>query len=182
MADVTIPLCACGCGLPAAIAKKTQRGVKKGNPCRFHVGHHAVTRVYRVRGRRRLHRLRAEAALGHPLPPKAQVHHPDNDPWNANARLVICPDYAYHALLHQRERVLRAGGNPNTDVVCSRCRLPKPRDQFSNARRRDQHIQHSYLCKMCDAAVKRARLVENKAHINALRRKRRAERKLVDTK
>jgi HNH endonuclease len=53
----------------------------------------------------------AEQALGKPLPEGAQVHHinhkkTDNRPCN----LVICPDAAYHALLHKREKALISMG------------------------------------------------------------------------
>jgi hypothetical protein len=61
-----------------------------------------------------LHRVQAEAALGHPLPPKAVVHH-------ADGTLVICQDQSYHMLLHQRMRVLARGGDQNTQRICSAC-------------------------------------------------------------
>lgn len=68
----------------------------------------------------------AEKALGKHLPPRALVHHfnedhSDNSPGN----LVICQDQSYHRLLHTRAAVYRAGGNPNTDKLCSRCAVPK---------------------------------------------------------
>ena len=50
------------------------------------------------------HRLVAERALGKELPPGAVVHHinqnrGDNRPCN----LVVCPDQAYHRLIHGRQ-------------------------------------------------------------------------------
>lgn len=79
--------------------------------------------------RKRVHVLLAEKALGRPLPKKARVHHADcnklnNDP----ANLVICPDDAYHLLLHQRIYALEACGNPNY----LKCRFCKQYDDPKN--------------------------------------------------
>lgn len=56
------------------------------------------------------HVVMAEKALGRPLPPGAEVHHMDRDRTNNNTKspwnLVICPDHAYHLLLHRRARML----------------------------------------------------------------------------
>lgn len=57
------------------------------------------------------HLLLAEAALGKPLPPRAEVHHVRGK--HDNRALVICEDRKYHQLLHQRQRALDACGNPN---------------------------------------------------------------------
>lgn len=62
----------------------------------------------------REHRLIVERILGRQLPPKAVVHHVDenrlnNDPHN----FVVCPDTKYHSLLHTRMNALRASGNAN---------------------------------------------------------------------
>ena len=67
------------------------------------------------------HRIRAEKALGRPLPKGVDVHHADGSR-SSDAPLVICQDRAYHMLLHRRMRVKELGGDPNTDVICKRCR------------------------------------------------------------
>lgn len=73
----------------------------------------------------------AEQALGKPLPMGCEVHHVDgNKRNNDNANLVICQDRRYHMLLHTRARVVRAGGNPNTDAYCSVCHTAKPLASF----------------------------------------------------
>ncbi len=60
------------------------------------------------------HVLIAENALGKFLPIGTIVHHIDEDGNNNHKNnLVICQDRAYHNLLHQRMRALKAFGNPN---------------------------------------------------------------------
>jgi len=69
------------------------------------------------------HIIVAERALGRYLPKKAVVHHVDHDQKNnAPRNLVICQDQSYHQLLHLRERVLRAGGDPNLHRICCDCK------------------------------------------------------------
>lgn len=87
-------------------------------------------RMRLVNGKLRLvHRLRAEAALGKPLPPGAVVHHADGTK-SEYAPLVICEDEAYHQLLHFRMRLRAAGADPNTERVCTYCHEVKPLSAF----------------------------------------------------
>lgn len=81
--------------------------------------------------RTRPHVLLVEKMLGRRLPSNAVVHHINrNRKDNRNSNLVVCQDQAYHMIIHQRMRVLGAAGNPNTDKICSRCRVVKPRSDF----------------------------------------------------
>lgn len=108
---------------------------------------------------RTLHRVRAERALGKPLVPTVHIHHPDEDPLNPEARLVICQDSAYHQLLHFRMRIKAAGGNPNTDRLCSRCKAVKPSTEFNVNRGRKADGLDSF-CRNCireKNAIQRAR-------------------------
>jgi hypothetical protein len=124
-----------------------------------------VVKRYRLVGptakRRQLHRVRAELALGKPLPPKAIVHHADGSRAD-DAPLVICQDDAYHKLLHIRMRVKAAGGNPNTDRICSQCGLVKRIEEFSGK----PHLQLR-PCRPCEnlrnRIAKRARREQKRA-------------------
>src|SRR3954467_11845304 len=125
-----------------------------------------VPRGYVAQGRRgerisHVHRLRAEAALGKPLPPAAEVHHVDGDKANPTARLVICQDTAYHFLLHFRARIIAAGGNPNTERVCSRCKAVKPIGEFNRNKMRKADGLDNF-CRRC---------VREKNAIQKMRRK-----------
>lgn len=94
----------------------------------------------------RLHRVRAEQALGRVLPIRAVVHHADGTRRD-DSPLVICQDAAYHALLHLRMRVKAAGGNPNTDAICKCCRHVKRLSEFNKCRTRPRG--HDPVCRQC---------------------------------
>lgn len=54
----------------------------------------------------------AEKALGRTLPPFAVVHHWDENKTNNDpSNLLICPDRAYHNLIHRRTRALAECGH-----------------------------------------------------------------------
>lgn len=62
-----------------------------------------------------------EKALGRPLRDEV-VHHVDLDRTNdRNGNLVVCPDQAYHMLLHRRTNARRACGNANA-FPCQFCK------------------------------------------------------------
>jgi hypothetical protein len=85
----------------------------------------------------RLHRMIAAAALGKPLPESTQVHHVHST--SDNYSLVICPDQAYHSLIHLRERALEECGNPNL----RRCELCRTYDDLANlCVTQDRHTHH----------------------------------------
>lgn len=158
--DAAVPFgfCQCGCGERTALARTNWKrmGYVKGQPFRFLPSHsRRVTRAPEVYRRQRVvgskhgsvleHVLIAERALGKPLPKGAQVHHVDeNRRNNANTNLVICQDQSYHSLLHLRARVLRAGGNPNTDLFCATCKTVKPITDFNKG--------HASQCRSCQSA------------------------------
>ncbi len=158
-------LCECGCGQHTSLVTRTitARGLRIGEYRRFAASGHS-SRVkpkttYPVQGTgaelKRIHRMRAERALGHPLPPRAVVHHADGST-RADAPLVICENQAYHALLHQRMRVLKAGGNPNTDAVCGYCGKAKLLVLFP-LNPRNHATRRSYLCQTCTTIKSKAR-------------------------
>ncbi len=159
---IPLGLCQCGCGTPTNLItrKSSARGTIVGQPYRFW-GRHRARRADVVKYRAihhngrplGLHRIRAERALGHPLPSSAVVHHADGSK-HEDAPRVICQDEAYHHLLHLRMRVKAAGGNPNTDALCSRCRLPRPLGEFH--RKPTNRYGRTDMCKPCRNTYRRA--------------------------
>lgn len=157
-------VCKCGCGRVTRIVKKndTSRGLTKGAPRDFVHGHNALKhgqsrKTAKAGGGRRmeLHRLIAERVLGKPLPHRADVHHADGNYLNnENRNLVVCEDRAYHRLLHMRTNVLRAGGNPNTDLFCHSCKHAKNAAEFKG--RKQKSNGKASRCRSCVNAARRA--------------------------
>lgn len=153
-------VCQCGCAEPVAFARQTrpEYGHVIGHPYKFKGGHqrrllptnyYPVVRDYSKphHGVKAVHLIRAEKALGHPLPKGATVHHADLTK-RADSPLVICEHHAYHMFLHIRTHVVWAGGDPNTQRVCSICKHLRPIDAMVKSAPRDYCEVRSY-CKNC---------------------------------
>jgi hypothetical protein len=77
------------------------------------------------------HILVVERALGRSLPPKAVIHHVDeNSRNNVNGNLVVLQNQTEHRELHTKLRVLRAGADPWRQRLCTKCKRAKSFDQF----------------------------------------------------
>lgn len=99
----------------------------------------------------------AEAVIGKRLPAGALVHHADlNRSNNAPGNLVICPNDAYHLLLHQRIRAMDACGNPNW-LKCWICKTYAPADQVVVTGANTYHRK----CDRAYQAARRARIRES---------------------
>lgn len=104
-----------------------------------------------------VHILVCEKALGHYLPDGAHVHHVDGNPRNnANTNLVICEDATYHKLLHWRESIVKAGGDPNTQKRCSFCGELKLFAEF-DLRRAHTSTGRQNACRPCMRARNKGR-------------------------
>jgi hypothetical protein len=132
--------CHCGCGGKTKLAQQTNKkfGWVKGEPVRYIMGHQNIGKrshhwkggkkvdgdgyvfIYMpshpkadVLGYVREHVLICEQVLGESLPLQTIIHHVnENKGDNRHKNLVICQDRAYHNLLHQRMRTLKAKNQP----------------------------------------------------------------------
>lgn len=121
----------------------------------------------------RAHVAIAEKALGKRLPKGAEVHHVNRIPHdNRNENLVICEDHKYHGLLHRRQRVVDAGGNPDLHWICRNCGL-LPLDQFTRHWEKDEKLTTScHDCRRKSAKVYRAKKgIVPRPHLKIKRRR-----------
>lgn len=90
------------------------------------------THGYMKLGRKLEHREIVERVLGRPLPSRHPVHHHNEDRSdNSHSNLVVCESRAYHVLIHALTRILKAGGDPRLDKLCSGpCKQLKPLTAF----------------------------------------------------
>ena len=102
----------------------------------------------------------AEDAIGKPLPAGAHVHHADCNPGNnAPTNLVVCPNAAYHWLLHVRTRALDACGNAGW----RKCALCK---QYDDPAMMSEH-GGGYVHRSCRNAYKAQRKADRLCHQSA---------------
>ena len=164
--DSKIPygFCQCGCGEKTKISpiNSTRLGWTKGEPIQyinFHynraakgeknsrwkggnvdcVGYRAVKAYGHPRNHNNYvleHILKAEKALGKPLPPGVHVHHANGT--RDSGELVICQDAAYHKLLHQRMRAKAACGH----VHWRKCEYCKRYDEPTKLHIGKGHVYH----------------------------------------
>jgi len=100
----------------------------------------AGTGHYLARGYVLLHQWIAEKAIGKPLREGIEVHHVDYNPSNnSKSNLVVCPDAAYHDLLHQRTDALNACGHADW----RKCRLCKRYDDPANLYISKTNVHHN---------------------------------------
>lgn len=116
-------------------------------------------------------RLIAERLIGRTLPTKAIIHHANEDGTdNRPENLVVCPDEAYHNLLHTRMRAQAATGDPNK----RRCLLCKEWDLPTNMQWKKNAYAGSYRHSKCIS-------IDNKLqHQRRLERLRATQKPLAD--
>jgi hypothetical protein len=168
--------CQCGCGQKTTIADTTVtcKGWIKGTPKNYVHGHnrriakdgtfadHPTVKVpghpsANNSGHVREHLIRAEEALGKPIPATARVHHFTEE------QLVICEDAAYHNLLHRRQRAYETCGHASW-LKCKYCHEyddPKNMVVRKRARRADSYTFYHRDCHINYAKEYRKRQKHN---------------------
>lgn len=106
----------------------------------------------------------AEKALGKRLPPGAVVHHIDEDPRNNDpSNLVVCPNEAYHKLLHTRMKAFEACGNYNWQK-CQYCGEWDAPESMQSIRKNDRPST-TFWHGVCRSAYRKAFKKRNGYHV-----------------
>lgn len=103
-----------------------------------------------------LHRTLVENVIGRKLAKSEVVHHVDgNKKNNENRNFVLCPNQAYHFLLHARQHILERGGHPDTHALCSHCKCLHLKSEFSTAPKRWNGLSNN--CRASTNAYRRGK-------------------------
>ena len=106
--------------------------------------------------RKKEHIRIAEEVLGKTLPAGAVVHHWNEDRAdNRRSNLVICPNHAYHALLHRRMRALAACGYAGWRK-CPHCKQYDNPDNMKAVP--SEHFYYHAACKSAYDAARKIRI------------------------
>lgn len=135
-------------GDPIAVGVRERSRVWEPGEIRSAIDHYGYRYFYTQGGKCTFEHLAVAAkALGKPLPPRAVVHHADGNPLNNEpTNLVICPNQAYHVLLHRRDDALSACGHADWRM-CKRC---KEHDAPQNLYINGQTIYHKSCQRLYD--------------------------------
>jgi hypothetical protein len=108
------------------------------------------------------HILIVEKVIDRFLKDKEEVHHVNEiKSDNRNENLVLCPDRAYHFLLHLRQRAFVASGNANY----RKCRYCKQYDDPNNMKehKREKNWTPYFVHKSCQYEHYQNRYMKNKS-------------------
>lgn len=126
-------------------------------PAEGWVSTHGYAMMWENGKEKRVHRHIAEKALGKPLPKGAVVHHWDRNRMNnANENLLICPDHAYHRLIHRRMEAMEATGDPSARR-CEICGGYDSPDDLRNLRANRDSMAHRRCVKEANRLARQRR-------------------------
>lgn len=94
-----------------------------------------------------VHVLMVEKAIGKRLPIGAVIHHWDEDGRNNTPEnLLVCPDQAYHKLIHMRMTAYDSCGHADW-VKCWMCQQWGPKESMSSFARKVTPGYYHYSCR-----------------------------------
>src|SRR6266436_2457748 len=94
------------------VSRTGHLGIKRRENGTGSIGNDEYIKICQNGTMKPLHVMIVEKILGKTLPDKSIVHHADGNRANNDPRnLVVCPDQAYHFLLHRRQRALEVCGH-----------------------------------------------------------------------
>lgn len=112
------------------------------------------TGYLRFGSKKHLHRWIVERVLGRKLKSTEIVHHINyNKLDNRRQNLLVCPNQAYHKLIHARTDMINSNINPNIYHFCSSCRAVKLKELFPKNRSEWNGVNHN--CRDCSNAKRR---------------------------